>query len=61
MLINIKERATIKLMLLGGGGGTGGICLLPIHFHNATFNSKCISHRKFSNVVLELPHDIKSM
>ena len=38
-----------------GGGG-----MWP-PFHNATFNSKCISHRTFSNVIFELPHGIKSM
>ena len=25
----------------------------PFPFHNATFNSKCNSHRIFSNVILE--------
>ena len=37
------------------GGRMGGI------IHNATFNSKRISHRKFSDVILELPHGMKSM
>ena len=30
-----------------------------ILFHIATFNSKCIIHRKFSNVILGLPQCIK--
>ena len=45
--------------MLLGGREMGAYA--PFPFHNATFNSKCISHRKFSNAVLELPHGIKSM
>ena len=58
MLINIKDKDTFKCPR---GVGKGGEAYAPFPFHNATFNSKCNSHRIFSNVILELPHGTKSM
>ena len=37
------------------------VIMIIIPFHNATFNGKYLGHRTFSNVILELPHSIKSM
>ena len=43
------------------GGWERGGHMPPFPFHNATFNSKYTSHRKFSTVIPELPDGIKSM
>ena len=62
MLINIKDRAIFKCQC---GGWEWGL-YAPAHpLYNTTFNSKRISHMKFSNVILvscyvSLPHGIKS-
>ena len=57
MLINMTENPHSNAPRGVGNGGA----YAPIPFHIATFNSKCISHRIFSKVLLELPQGIKSM
>ena len=57
MLINMTDNPHSNAPRGVGNGGA----YAPIPFHIATFNSKCISHRIFSKVLLELPQGIKSM